>query len=81
MVDSANSDANPIPNKTPVNNRLALVLSYLVNAWAKPSRIRGNSIINEAITFGLQNQNMIILPTIPANSPIHLAHMGNLCPL
>lgn len=77
VTEYENNAVIPIPNKNPVINLLKFVLSYDVNRCVKPSIIIGIIIATAAINEGRQNQNSKMLETIPASSPVHLAHIGN----
>ena len=78
-TDHEKSDVMPIPNKKPVTNLLIFVLSYVVKRCVNPSISIGIIITIETVSDGCQNQNNIALISIPASSPVHLAHNGNCC--
>lgn len=79
-TDHEKIDVIPIPNKKPVINLLIFVLSYVVKHCVNPSISIGIIIMTEIISNGCQNQNNIAHISIPASSPVHLAHSGNCFP-
>ena len=79
-IDNKSIEASPNPNKNPVINLLAFVLSYEVNCCMNPSISIGIMITIDTARHGLRSQNKTIPDSIPANSPVHLAHSGSCFP-